>query len=201
MKKFMFPVAILAAALFLYACDCKEDEKELADLVVTSAEFADDSQTFEVGDIVDVAVRIFNLLGGDCTKDAGQSEHQLALYRRGQNGGADEVVGTAYYQVPRIKADNGFDDQPDVQFDAPGEYYVREVADAQNNVEERDENNNNQTSTGTACAGCKLSNPIRTITVQSTPEFEARVRRGEHIPYVSFPSRPNLRRVELKYFQ
>ncbi len=200
MKKLLSLAAVAASVLFLTGCDCPESKKELSDLVVTSAEFVGDD-THEVGDIVDAVIRIFNLFSGDCTQDAAANMHQVALYRRGANGTADEIVGYADYSVPRIKADEGFDDQPSVRFEAPGEYYIGDVVDVHDVVTERDEQNNDKISNGVACAGCKLSDPVRTITVQTTPEFEARVRNGERIPYVTFLPHPNLIRVEVKNYQ
>lgn len=203
MKKFLFPAAVLAAALFLPACDCKEDEKELADLVVTAADFAEDvsNEEYNAGDVVDAIVRIFNLLSGDCTKDAEESKHTVQVYRRDPATNAVYDAGTASYDVPLLRPDEGYDDQPPIEFEVPGEYYFRDIADSGGAVNERNENNNTGVSGQEACVGCRQTGAPRTITVQSTPEFEARVQRGERIPFVSFPPHPNLRSVELKYYQ
>lgn len=187
---------LLVSSLAFLMSSCCPDEA-LPDLIVDTCNYlADLSQgnTFDIGTTISIGVRIINYADGqsECgTQSADENAHQLGLFRKNESSEQFELVGSANYLVSAIKSNQGFDDDPPVTLNVPGEYYVGDFCDINNVVLERSETNNDLAAEENVSAG-RLKSSYKTIVIRSNPEFEARVKKGEVIPFVEFPDRPNL---------
>jgi hypothetical protein len=149
MKKY-FILGLLMSLIGLNSCEQCE-ELSLPDLFFDSAQIANAvAGGFDIGDIAVVGVSLTNIIDNvsECfTETAGEHNYDFDLFYRANNNEEFQKVGSATYASPSIRPSQFWEDQPEVEFTVSGEFYMLPVADATNQVIERDEDNNNDTQT------------------------------------------------------
>ena len=201
MKNLPVIFCFLFISLFTTRCvttgsDCGDGTSSLADLISKCAALLFGDKDVKVGDVVDVAVDVANVIdsNNECgeTETSDPSDYEMQVFYRADANSTFEPIGTATYAVDAIPAGGRFEDLAPFTFLKSGEYHIGVVADASKNVKERNENNNGSQSQNVSDRSASFAGSIIKVA-----ESNDRVKKSGSGYFIPLP-KSNLIRFESK---
>lgn len=199
MKNLQVIFCFLFISLFTAQCEteCGDSTSSLADLISKCIALISGEKEVKVGDAVDIAVDVANVLdsGNECgdTETADASDYEMQVFYRSDANETFEPIGTVSYSTGSIPAGSRFEDVAPLQFLQSGEYQVGILADAFDNVNERNESNNGSQSQNISDREASFSGNIIKVV-----EADGSVKKGSSGVYFVPLPKYNLIRYESK---